>query len=231
MSLTTAILALRDRTLSELAVASDHFSHTETAWETIRLLVAAGHPFAATNPDTGNTVDASNIVAQSQLYINRYLAEATLQQYVSVFESFMADFLRLWIAAHPNQLRDRKVDMVDVLAAPDKEAIVQAVVDRKVADILYERPANWFRLVPDRAGVPCPAADAVARFAEAKATRDVIVHNRGVVGRAYLDKAGPLARFVDGERVEVPAPYTRDLRDTLLRIVADVADASIARAP
>lgn len=44
-----------------------------------------------------------------------YLAEATFQQFVAIFENFFFDLLRLWLLAYPRSLADKELRFKDVL--------------------------------------------------------------------------------------------------------------------
>jgi hypothetical protein len=76
----------------------------------------------------------------------------------------------------------------------------------------------------------CPSADHIERFAEIKATRDALVHNKGIANRVYIDKAMGRARFRDGDKIEVPATYHRDSWRLVKQIITDLADAGIRKA-
>ena len=103
------------------------------------------------------------------------------------------------------------------------------MVNKELNEVLYERPAGWFAYLEEKAKLGCPTTDAIEKIAEAKACRDALAHNRGVANKTYLSKAGKLAQFVDGERVEITEPYHRAIWDLLCRFVADVSDAAIAK--
>src|SRR5437868_972673 len=105
--------------------------------------------------------------------------------------------------AYPQSLSGRKVDFQAVLDASDKHAITLLVVNKELNDVLYDRPTNWFRYLEDRANVGCPTPDEIDRIAEAKASRDVLAHNRGVANKTYESKAGRLARYKDGDRIDL----------------------------
>ena len=51
------------------------------------------------------------------------LAQATFQQFISIFENFFFDFLRLWLQAYPQNLFGKKLDFKAAWEAPDKDAI------------------------------------------------------------------------------------------------------------
>jgi hypothetical protein len=63
-----------------------------------------------------------------------------------------------------------------------------------------------------------------------KATRDVLVHNRGVANKTYEFKAGKLARYGDGQRIDISEPYHRQTWELLRKIVTDVSNAASVKA-
>ena len=170
------------------------------------------------------------MAAKARRYIRRQLVEATFQQLVSIFETFLVDLLRLWLTAHPASLGGKKIDFRAVLEAADKDAITGAVVGRELNEVAYERPAGWFAYLDQRVALGCPSADQIGRIAEAKATRDVLVHNRGVANRTYLVKSGSQARCGDGERVDVSEPYHRQTWELFRDVVTAMSAAAIAKA-
>ena len=117
-----------------------------------------------------------------------------------------------------------------MLEAPDKDAITELVVDRELNDIAYKRPAGWFAYLEERTKLGLPATDDIERLAEAKATRDALVHNRGVAGKSYESKAGRYSRHTEGERIDILDDYHRAIWDRLRRVVTEICDAAIAKA-
>ncbi len=230
MSLAEDIRLLRDRTLADLNVAHDYYEDTKTAWRTVRRVVASGDAFTNTNVATGTVTTEAELVAKSGGYVKQQLAEATFQQFLSIFEIFFFDLLRLWLTAYPQNLGGKKVEFKAVLDAPDKEAIVPLVVNKELNEVLYKRPAGWFAYLEERAKLGCPTPDEIQHVADAKATRDVLMHNRGVAGKSYEAKAKPLARYADGERIEVGEAYHRATWVLLCKVVAEVTDAAGAKA-
>jgi hypothetical protein len=141
------------------------------------------------------------------------------------------DFLRLWLVAYPRSLGARQVEFRAILDAPDKDAITLLVVNKELNELLYERPAAWFDYLEQRARLGCPTEGEIDQFTEAKASRDVLVHNRGVANWVYEAKAGKLARYQSGERIEIPEPYHRQTWELLRKIVADLSGAAAAKGP
>ena len=184
MSLADDLRALRDRVLADLNVARDYYTNTKIAWIIVRDSIAAGRTFVIRNITTGTVTTQADLVDKASGYVSEQLTEATFQQFVSIFENFFFDFLRLWLVAYPKSLMGRKIDFKDVLGAPDKDSITLIVVEKEINDVLYERPAGWFAYLEDKVKLGCPASGEIDRIAEAKASRDVLVHNRGIAGKA-----------------------------------------------
>jgi hypothetical protein len=82
----------------------------------------------------------------------------------------------------------------------------------------------------DRVKLGCPTEEQIERLTEVKASRDILIHNRGVVNATYLDKAGPRARYKLGQRLEIPEPYLRETWQLIRDVVGDLATAAIAKA-
>jgi len=226
MPLANEIRDLRQRTMDDLARAHDHFSDSMYAWEIVQTTISRGFKFVRKNPATGTTIGERDLIGHSQNFGIQLLAESTFQNFISIFENFLFDFLRLWLKTYPQSLTKKSVNFQAILDAADRNEIILAVVNKELNEVMYERPASWFAYLEERARLGCPDIQAIERIAEAKASRDVLVHNRGVVGHAYIVKSGSQSRHVPGERIDIPEPYHREVWDLLRKVVADVCDSA-----
>jgi hypothetical protein len=143
---------------------------------------------------------------------------------------FFLEFLRLWLTAFPESLARKQVDFKAILEAPDKAAIIQLAVDKELNEVSYTRPKDWFMYLEDRVKLGCPTADEIDQVAEAKASRDVLAHNRGVASKVYEAKAGTYARCKEGERLDIPDSYHRQIWQLIRKVVSDIANAALAKA-
>lgn len=230
MALADDIGALRDRALADHNDAYDYYADTKLAWRIVHTVMQVGLKFSIRNTTTGSTTTQVELASKARGYLVEQLAEASFQQSISVFESYFFDLLRLWLLAHPKFLGKKQVDFQSILDAPDKESITLLVVDKELNDVLYLRPAGWFAYLNDRAKLGCPTASEVEQLAEAKATRDVLVHNRGTATKIYESKAGKLARFKEGQRIDVPEQYHRETWELIRKVIVDTSTAAIAKA-
>jgi hypothetical protein len=231
MALADAIRALRDRVLADLNRAHDYYTHTKIAWDTVGRVIAAGHTFSIRNTTTNTVTTQADLASKARGYVAEQLAEATFQQFISIFENFFLDLLRLWLMAYPQSLGNKKVDFQAVLDAADKDAITSLVVNKELNEVLYDRPTGWFKYLEDKVKLGCPTADEIDRIVEAKASRDVLVHNRGVANKTYESKAGSLARYKDGERIDIPENYHRETWELIRKVITDLSNAAVAKVP
>lgn len=229
MALADAIRALRDRVLADLSAAHDYYTDTKIAWDIVSRAIAAGQTLSIRNMTTGTVTTHADLAGKARGYVAEQLAEATFQQFISIFEDFFLDLLRLWLLAYPQSLGGKKVDFQAVLDAPDKDAIALLVINKELNEILYDRPAGWFKYLEDKAKLGCPTADEIDRIAEAKASRDVLVHNRGVTSKIYESKAGRFARHKDGQRMDIPEHYHRETWELIRKVISDISNAGIAK--
>ena len=231
MPLRDDLEALRDRTLARLSDAHDYFTYTKGAWRTLQLAVQRdGLRFSLQNIATKTTVSERDLLARAQRYVAEDLASATLQQFVSTFENFLYDALRLWLLAYPKSLSSRQLSGRDILGLPDKAAIVDALVDKELKDVFYDRPANWFDYLKSKVDPGTPQSADAEQFAEVKATRDVLVHGQGVANAYYADKAGKAARAQPGQPLDVPEPYHQASWELIRKLVSDIGTGMAAKA-
>ncbi len=230
MALSDDILTLRDQVPAELVAAHDYYTDTKIAWQMVHKMILAGHTVTIRNMTTGTVTTQVELATKARRYVTEQLPEATFQQFISVFEDFYFNLLRLWLTAYPQSLGKKTVDFKTILELPDKDAITGLVVRKELNEILYDRPTEWFAYLEDKAKLGCPTANEIERISEAKASRDVLVHNGGIANKIYESKAGNLARFHEGDRISIPEHYHREIWELVRKVVSDVSNAAIAKA-
>lgn len=229
MGLADDIGRLQQSTHADLNTAHDYYTDTKSAWRIVRNIIQTGHAMTIRNLVTGTVSTQIDLPGKARGYVSGPLAEATFQQFVAIFENFFFDCLRLWLMAYPQSLSGKQLDFKVVLDAPDKEAITRQVVTKELNEIAYERPKDWFDYLESRAKLGCPTAAEIGHIGEAKASRDVLAHNRGIANKIYESKAGKFARYKDGEKIDIPEQYHRATWELLRKVVSDISSAAIAK--
>ena len=227
MAFIDEITQLRDDCLSSLDRSHDYYAHTKSAWRLVQEMVRQGRKFTIRNRETGRTVDETEFSGLAQVYVTGYLASATFQHFVSLFEQFLFGFLRAWLTAYPRSLSGHQLQFRTVLDAADKGDIIAAVVEKEVLELAYNRVADWFSYLDKIVHLGCPTPDQIERLAEIKASRDILVHSNGIANSIYVDKSLGRARFVDGDSLELPEHYHRESWQLIKQVVSDISDAGI----
>jgi hypothetical protein len=142
MALADDIRDLVGRSLAALDASHDYFTHTKKVWRLLQQDIRKGRKFAVRNKVTGTSVDQQAVLGLSQTYVTKYLTSSTFQDFVSLFENFFFDLLRLWLATYPGSLSNRQVEFGEILKAPDKATITLAVVDKELNELKYKRVAD-----------------------------------------------------------------------------------------
>jgi hypothetical protein len=230
MGMADDIAGLSARTVAALIESHDYYTHTKRIWRLVQQTAKEGRRFSIRNLTTGTTVNEKAIGKLAQRYVTDYLAGATFQHFVALFEDFFFDLLRVWLSSYPGSLSNRQVSFDTVLKAVDKGAIVQEVVEKELNELRYKRPTEWFAYLEKVVNLGCPTPDEIERLAEIKATRDVLAHNRGIANATYVSKAVRLARAKAGEKLEIPEPYHRESWELLSKLVRDLGAAASKRA-
>ncbi|MBY0231231.1 MAG: hypothetical protein K2W96_18270 [Gemmataceae bacterium] len=150
------------------------------------------------------------------------IREKVFKDFFSIFEHWLFGLLRLWLTAYPQGLGARTLEFKTVRELGSIDTVTAHVVGKELHELAYDKPAEWFAYIEKRMKLGCPTAEEIERFSEAKASRDVLEHHRGYANALYIQKSGKLARFKDGERIEIDGPYFRAVFDLLLKLVADM---------
>jgi hypothetical protein len=174
MALTDDVGDLAARILARLDEARDFYLHTRQAWRVVQQIAHEGRSVGIVDRLTAQEVLAPDLESLAQRYVTVHLAESVFKGLSAVFEDWILGFARLWLAAYPKQLdaayyelTDRsnaqrrseiQVPLSEILAAPDKTAILVEVIERVVRDLAYRRPDRWFGFIENRVNLGCPDA-------------------------------------------------------------------------
>src|SRR4051812_26521581 len=104
MAVADDIQKLANRTLAALAASHDFYTFTTRVWRLVGEIVEDGRKFRFRNNATGSTVNEQTLLDREAHYRNEYLMSSTFQHFVSLFEDFFFDLLRLWLSAYPASL-------------------------------------------------------------------------------------------------------------------------------
>lgn len=69
----------------------------------------------------------------------------------------------------------------------------------------------------------------IEKISEAKAARDILVHNSGKVNQIYIDKSGNAARFKIGDQIDMSGEYTLNVWTLFIEVLTENIDLIISK--
>ena len=245
MPLPENIRNLAEQILRRLDEARDFYLHTRQAWRVVQQIAHEGRSVGIVDTASGLEVPAPDLEPMAQRYVTVHLSESAFKGLSGLLEDWIVGLTGCWSTAYPVQLdaayneatertrsqrrEEIQVPLSEILAAPDRDAIIRGVVERVVRELSYRRPAQWFRFLDSRVNLGCPDENQRGTLCELKAARDALEHSGGLVGPDYIDKAGPFARYVEGDTIPIEEPYLLQCFALLRKVIEVMAEAAIRR--
>ena len=87
MALSDDIRTLRDQILVDLTAEHDYYTDTKSAWQMVQDVISAGHEVTIRSTTTGTVTTHVELALKAHGYVTGQLAEATFQQFVSIFRN------------------------------------------------------------------------------------------------------------------------------------------------
>ena len=123
---------------------------------------------------------------------------------------------------------ERKIPLDIILTSSNKDDIVLRVIDLHLNSLFYAKPSEYFAYIENTLDIKIPEA-AKANYIEAKATRDIIVHNSGVANETYAQKAAKKARAKPGEALAFDEEYPKAVIGTMKLVVSAIHNACVKK--
>jgi len=91
------------------------------------------------------------------------------------------------------------------------------VIKRRLNEVSYASPKEYLEYLGKIAGIDTTDS-AFLNFIEIKATRDLLIHNSGIINEIYLSKSGGKKRGKIGDMILIDAKYFDFCMATLKRL-------------
>lgn len=159
-----------------------------------------------------------------------YFFSLVHQQQVTLFEHHFFHLVRIFLLDRPERLSKKKqIDYATIFETTSKEELLIKLIDRELNEIKYRSVSEWFDYLDKLIGLPGITQDKLEKLAEAKACRDILVHNAGIANKIYIIKSGGAVRCGEGQIMDVSGDYTKDVWSLLVSILITVIDSVIEK--
>lgn len=114
---------------------------------------------------------------------------------VSWFEGFLNDVIGEFLICFPIKLDNKSYKIKDIIKDGSITNTIKNIIERRVADISYQNINDMFKDYSDYLSIDFESYKSDLVFIqEIKATRNIYIHNNGLVNSTYLDTAGAQSR-------------------------------------
>jgi hypothetical protein len=142
---------------------------------------------------------------------NEVIMPMVFVYFVTIWDAFILDTVRRILRVHPRVITggDAKTELSRAVlwGAKSIEDIRERLIEEVVRDLDYDRKklvkyfADYWGIDWKESGVPL---DEVVEF---RARRDILVHNKGMVDRQYLNMVGERSSLEEGEVAPIDIKY------------------------
>lgn len=150
-------------------------------------------------------------------YIDRRVSYSQYAQslvfVVAIAEDYIGDIIFAILMAYPKKILvsakgnegELSVDLKTLIDKGDLEAILVDRAKSRLNEVMYASPTQYAVYFEKITGFSL--GDNLSAYVELKATRDLLIHNDGIINEIYLEKVGGLARGAAGTRIIVDTDY------------------------
>ena len=147
-------------------------------------------------------------------FLSRELVENLIVTAVSHFENFLFAVLQIVLLAYPKKLTlnvrgmdiKKEIPLDILLDADNREGALREVIGRQLNSLSYATPTAYLEYLNSLTGVDT-SDPAFLDYIEIKATRDVVIHNSGIINEVYLSKVGNKKRGEVEDRLVIDNQY------------------------
>lgn len=208
------------RTLTEISMR--YHQKASAVVQSVAFLLTADE-IGATEPRLKRAIERFEqyLAPHSLDYLSHFYG-LLLISLVSEIEVFLADTVNALIRFHPEKIGSATFSLSRILESTTDDLIAFAA-EAHIRDLLYERPSTYFDKMANLIGVRSRYLKPYwPTYVEAKARRDLGVHNSWLVNETYLRKAteaGIEPQCQVGALLVPDDKYFSDVHDALTALV------------
>lgn len=157
-------------------------------------------------------LDNYDYLSRTQLAVNG------IYQIVTIIECLLNDLLFEVILKCPEKIDKKQIEVKRILKANSFEELKRDIIYSVVNELSYRSPQEYAREFEKYAFINLLECPAYQRYIEVKATRDVLIHNKGIANRIYVSKSGMFARVNSGVEMPVDDIYFMESYEYSLKL-------------
>jgi hypothetical protein len=142
-----------------------------------------------------------------------------LVQLVTIVEAMLGDLIRAIVLKYPQKLGSKRTMALEaILEASSIEEIHLRATDALLNELSYKSPGEFAEAAQQLLSINLLECPAFHKYMEIKASRDIFIHNRGVVNEIYERKAGSHMRVRSGMSLPADTVYFLESYEVCLQL-------------
>jgi hypothetical protein len=208
---------LAQLTYSAFDVAARQLQASDS--ETINVSFPVGYRPDRQAIESTRTYTRDELLARYQYLAFQQLPVNGIVQLVTIVDALLGDIVRSVVVRYPQKLgAKRSIQLQSVLESKSLEEVHLRATDALLNELSYKSPADFSAATHDLLSINLAECPAFHKYIELKATRDIHIHNRGVVNETYLKKAGSHSRASSGAALPVDIQYFLESYEACLQV-------------
>ncbi len=165
----------------------------------------------------------SKPIKRSKIFQKNYsqtMIEMIFSRLVDNFNKYLVDIIEEILLIKPEILSssEQAISTEEVLKIGDYKNLIHYLIEKKIRS-LSNKGLEDIKRWCDNKGIPFDVKqNAVPTIKEMMATRNIIVHNRCLIDKTYINIVGKTA-FSEGEKREIKLSYLDKAYDSLTKVV------------
>jgi len=140
----------------------------------------------------------------------RGIFETNIVAIISRVEAFIQECIIIAIRHQPQKLTivgEKSGIPLDLfLEHEDRDDLLESYIALRCQELMFGKPSDYLAKAAKVLSIEIDA-DIILDYIEMKASRDIIIHNLGLINRLYVEKAGNKARGKVDEELAIDADY------------------------
>jgi hypothetical protein len=208
---------LAQLTYSAFDVAARQLQASDS--ETISVSFPVGYRPDRQAIESTRTYTRDELLQRYQYLAFQQLPVNGIVQLVTIVDALLGDIVRSVVVRYPQKLgAKRSIQLQSLLEAKSLEEVHLRATDALLNDLSYKSPTDFAAAMQELLSINLVECPAFHKYVELKATRDIHIHNRGVVNETYLKKAGSHSRARSGAALPVDIQYFLESYEACLQV-------------
>lgn len=132
---------------------------------------------------------------------------------VSRVEAFIQECLVIAISSQPQKLSIIAKAGIPIdlfLEHENRATLLERFIAMRCQELMFAKPSDYLAKVSQVLSIEIPD-EVIKNYIELKATRDLLVHNQGLINDLYVHKAGEKARGQIGDELAIDEKYFEEV--------------------